>query len=106
MPYKLFSEQVHEHLMFLRSKGFDICNLEINKDFVRCRQQEINQIRGELAYKTTSKKLNNGLTGLQTWYRGHSGESDRFLTYGLGPEANDGTQTPLTACNITPNNQY
>ena len=75
--------------MFLKSKGFNITELKINADFVRCHQTEKCQYRGELAYKTRMTKLNNGLTGVQTWFRGPQGESSNFQTYGLGPLANE-----------------
>lgn len=89
MSYKRYFEQVQEHLNFLRSKGFYITDLKVNAGFVRCTESGLNQSRGELAYKTTSKLLNNGLTGLQTWFRGPGGETDRFLTYGLGLEGQE-----------------
>jgi len=86
MTYKRYSDQVQEHLNFLRSKGFQIKNLQINVGFIRCLELGLNQTRGELAYKTSLKLLDNGLTGLQTWCRGPGGMTDRFLTYGFGPE--------------------
>jgi phage/plasmid primase-like uncharacterized protein len=89
MAYKSYFEQIQEHLIFLRSKGFDIVELKINADFVRCHQAEKYQYRGELAYKTRTAKLNNGLTGVQTWFRGPQGESSSFQTYGLGPSVNE-----------------
>lgn len=97
MSYKKYSEQVQEHLNFLRSKGFDIDNLKVNADFVRCRESEVNQMRGELAYKTMKRGLNNGLTGLQTWFRGPGGVVDRFQTYGLGPDHQTLNKEPLEA---------
>lgn len=89
MSYKPYSEQIHLHVMFLKSKGFDIDDLKVNTDFVRCRQTEKCQYRGELVYKTRITKLNNGLTGMQTWFRGPQGESSSFQTYGLGPSENE-----------------
>lgn len=89
MPYKSYAEQIHEHIVFLQSKGFAVAELKVNTDFVRCRQAEKCQYRGELAYKTRTIKLNNGLTGVQTWYRGPQGESSNFQTYGLGPSENE-----------------
>jgi phage/plasmid primase-like uncharacterized protein len=85
MSYKSYRRQVEEHLLFLQALGFAINELQVNMGFVRVPQLGLDQIRGELAYKTTCKTLNNGLTGLQTWFRGPEGVSDRFLTYGLGP---------------------
>jgi phage/plasmid primase-like uncharacterized protein len=84
MPYKSYSEQIQAHMLFLKSKGLDITELKVDKDFIRCHQVEKYQYRGELAYKTRTTKLNNGLTGLQTWFRGPKGESSSFQTYGLG----------------------
>ncbi len=83
MAYKSYSEQIHEHLMFLQSNGFDIDELKVNANFVRCRQIDKRQYRGELVYKTRTSKLNNGLTGIQTWLRGPQGQSSSFQTYGL-----------------------
>jgi phage/plasmid primase-like uncharacterized protein len=89
MSYKPYSEQIHMHIMFLKSKEFDIDELKVNTDFVRCRQTEKCQYRGELTYKTRTMKLNNGLTGVQTWFRGPQGESSSYQTYGLGPIENE-----------------
>jgi hypothetical protein len=89
MSYKSYSEQIREHLIFLKSKYFDITELKINGDFVRIHQAGQCKSRGELAYKTRTVKLNNGLTGLQTWFRGPQGESCSFQTYGLGPSENE-----------------
>lgn len=85
MSYKSYKKQVEEHLMFLQTQGFAISELQVNADFVRAPQIDRNQVRGELVYKTTCRKLDNGLTGLQTWYRGPGGISNRFMTYGMGP---------------------
>lgn len=101
MSYKSYSEQIHEHLMFLKSKDFDIKELTVNADFVRCRQTEKCQYRGELVYKTRTTELNNGLTGVQTWFRGPQGESSSFQTYGLGPTENENI-IPLE-CGVEPN---
>jgi hypothetical protein len=89
MTYKTFTEQVLEHVAFLQGRQFDIDELKVDSAFVRCRA--IGQVagRGELSYKTTSGKLNNGLFGLATWFRGVEGESGDFKTYGLGPDGSD-----------------
>lgn len=84
MSYKSYAEQICAHVMFLRSKGFEITELAVNTDFVRCHQTGSSQYRGELAYKTRTVKLDNGLTGIQTWFRGPQGETSSFQTYGLG----------------------
>ena len=89
MTYKSYSEQIHEHLCFLRSKNFEITELKVNVDFVRSHQAGKSQYRGELAYKTRTTKLKNGLTGIQTWFRGPQGETSSFQTYGLDPTENE-----------------
>lgn len=89
MSYKSYSEQISEHLIFLKSKHFDIAELKVNGDFVRIHQAGQCKSRGELAYKTRTVKLNNWLTGLQTWFRGPHGETCSFQTYGLGPSKNE-----------------
>jgi len=89
MSYKSYSEQICEHLSFLKSKNFDIKELKINTDFIRSYEAGKCQSRGELAYKTRTRELNNGLTGLQTWFRGPQGETCSFQTYGLGPSENE-----------------
>jgi Toprim domain len=90
MPYKSYSEQIHEHVSFLQTKGFDIAELKVNADFVRCHQTGRSQCRGEFAYKSRTIQFDNGLIGLQTWFRGPQGESSSFQTYGLGPSENEG----------------
>ncbi len=85
MPYKSYSEQIQGHVLFLQSKGFNIAELKVEKGFVRCHQMDKNQRRGELVYKARMIKLQNGLTGIQTWYRGQQGETGSFQTYGKGP---------------------
>lgn len=104
MAYKKYSEQVQEHLNFLRSKGFAIDDLKINADFVRCREPGLNQMRGELAYKTMTRFLDNGLTGLQTWFRGPGGMVDRFQTYGLGPDTQIVNAKPVEASPVLRSN--
>ena len=89
MSYKSYAEQIYAHMLFLRSKSFEITELVVNADFVRCHQTGSSQYRGELAYKTRTVKLNNGLTGIQTWFRGAQGETSSFQTYGLGPTENE-----------------
>jgi phage/plasmid primase-like uncharacterized protein len=89
MSYQSYSDQVFQHLMFLQSKGFDITTVRVNADFVRCHQTGKHRCRGELVYKTRTVMLSNGLTGVQTWYRGPQGEVATFQTYGLGPRENE-----------------
>lgn len=89
MVYKTYTEQISDHLLFLKSKNFEITELKVNADFVRSHQTGKSQYRGELAYKTRTVKLKNGLTGIQTWFRDPQGESSSFQTYGLGPAENE-----------------
>jgi phage/plasmid primase-like uncharacterized protein len=89
MSYRSYLEQIHAHIAFLQSKGFDIEELKVEAGFIRCHQINKDQQRGELVYKTRRIKLNNGLTGIQTWYRGAKGETASFQTYGMGPVENE-----------------
>ena len=89
MTYKTYAQQINEHILFLKSKNFEITELKVNADFVRSYQTGKNQYRGELAYKTRTMKLKNGLTGVQTWFRAPDGESSSFQTYGLGSTENE-----------------
>ena len=56
MSYKSYSEQICEHLSFLKSKNFDIKELKINTDFIRSYEAGKCQSRGELAYNLISRK--------------------------------------------------
>ncbi len=89
--HKTYEQQINEHVSYLRAQGFDVDvnTLEIDtKEIVRCRS--IGQVsgRGQLAYKTTTRKLDNGLLGVGTWYRG-DGRGARFQTSGLWPNSTD-----------------
>jgi len=97
MSYKSYTTQVNEHLAFLKSRGFDVLELQVDAGFIRCFEDGESQGRGELVYKTGSRVLDNGLTGLQTWFRGLQGVTDRFLTYGLGPQEGEIIGKPNTA---------
>lgn len=104
MVYKSYTKQVAEHLKFLRSKGFDIKNLVVDSTSKEIRCHTVDKIhgRGELSYRCTSRRLNNGLLGLGTWYRGHSGEEECFQTYRLWPDTdNPKIQVPSTNENQT-----
>lgn len=103
MAYKSYSNQVTEHLAFLKSKGFNVLDLKVDAGFIRCCEDGESQGRGELAYKTSSRVLDNGLTGLQTWFRGLQGATDRFLTYGLGPKEEEIIEKQKTAVSATVN---
>lgn len=98
MAYKTFADQVHDHLTFLRSRGFDVDELKEGAGFVRCRSAGKSQGRGELCYKTTLTMLANGLVGLMTWSRAAEGV-ETFKTYGLardGSELGIGASAPVT----------
>lgn len=85
MSYMNYTEQLQSHLSFLCSKGFDLTELRVDAGFVRCLSVGMSKGRGELSYKTTSKKLDNGQVGLGTWCRGVDGLVDSFQTYGQSP---------------------
>lgn len=89
MTYKTYSEQLVDHLCFLRSNGFDISELKINSGFVRCAQIDVTMVRHGLAYKTSTTRLENGLLGIGTWCRCPDGRQETFQTYGYGPTANE-----------------
>lgn len=72
MSYMNYAEQLQSHLSFLCSKGFDLTELRVDAGFVRCLSVGMSKGRGELSYKTTSKKLDNGQVGLGTWCRTRS----------------------------------
>lgn len=82
MGYMSFEQQTVKHLQFLQKTGLEVANLIINpSDFIRSRTTgELG--RGEYAYKTVSRILNNGMMGLLTWCRRESGEISTFKTYG------------------------
>lgn len=88
MPYKTYKEQILEHIWHLQSNDLDVEEIMIDSDWVRCHQIGETRGRGELAYLTTSNRLNNGLLGLNTSYRGPNGLGS-YKTYGLGPEGNE-----------------
>ena len=87
MPYKTFTEQVEEHINFLRSNGLDVEELAIDAGIVRCRSIDQDNGRGEYAYQTKKNKLDNpNLCGLATWCRAPGGSKLTFTTYGLDGE--------------------
>jgi len=77
--------------------------LNLNDLFFGCHKTEKDEYRGELAYKTRTTKLNNGLTGIQTWFRGPQGESSTFQTYGFGLSANEEVVHQVTAVELKQN---
>jgi phage/plasmid primase-like uncharacterized protein len=84
MGYMTFKQQVASHLRFLQEAGLQVANLEIDSvDFIRSHAE--GQIgRGEYAYKTETRRLDNGMTGLITWCRSKSGKVSGHKTYGHG----------------------
>lgn len=93
MAYKTFTDQIHDHLIHLQDQGLAVFELVIDPpQWTRCRAIIETIGRGEFAYITNSKKLNNGLVGLNTSFRGPKGIGS-FCTYGHGP---DGSQFSLT----------
>jgi phage/plasmid primase-like uncharacterized protein len=84
MSYKTYAEQLTEHIRFLQSQGLSIEQLNISGSFIRC-PKEGQSGRGELCYKSTLTKLNNGTVGIATWCRGLAGLQTSYQTYGLGP---------------------
>ena len=77
-----FEQQVVEHIHFLQNTELEVSNLIIDsQEFIRSRATgEVG--RGEYAYKTVSRVLNNGMMGLMTWCRSERGEVNTYKTYG------------------------
>ena len=91
MGYITFGQQIAQHLQFLQKVGLEITALTIDApEFIRSRANG-KQGRGEYAYKTVSRKLDNGMTGLLTWCRSESGKIDTYKTYGY-PQIEDSNQ--------------
>lgn len=80
-----FEQQMALHLQFLQQAGLEVNRLIIDpSEFIRSRTNgEVG--RGECAYKTVSRKLNNGMTGLMTWCRSMNGQIQTYKTYGQPP---------------------
>jgi len=88
MAYKTYKEQLTQHLHYLQSHGLDIAEIRVNSDWIRCHPIGVSQGRGEFAYIATTEKLNNGLLGIKTSFRGLNG-SGKYGTYGQWPNEND-----------------
>lgn len=89
MIYMTFEQQIADHLQFLQAAGLAISTLSINPpDFIRCHSSEMDG-RGEYAYKTVSRQLNNGMTGLMTWCRSQGGKVSQHKTYGYSFQGNE-----------------
>jgi phage/plasmid primase-like uncharacterized protein len=83
MSYMTFEQQKGEHLQFLQKSGLMVTELVLNSDdFIRSRADGESG-RGEYAYKTVVRRLNNGMTGLLTWCRCAHGQISTYKTYGL-----------------------
>ena len=91
MAYKTYAQQIEEHVKHLRDQGLDVdtTTLEVDANrFARCHAIGQRSGRGQLTYKTTTRKLDNGLLGIGTRFRSADGWKT-IQTYGLGPTAND-----------------
>jgi phage/plasmid primase-like uncharacterized protein len=89
MRYLTFDEQTIQHLQFLQKEGLDVRSLTIDSpNFIRCKAFGESG-RGEYTYKTVSRTLDNGMSGLLTWCRGHGGQVQTFKTYGLWASKNE-----------------
>lgn len=109
MAYKSFTEQVSEHIHFLRKEGFEIEELKINEGFIRCHKIGNIKGRGELSYKATSHLMNNGLIGIATWCRNQEGSQSSYQTYGLNREDGELLPTmrkPVDRSNATDDEKY
>lgn len=97
MRYMSFEQQTIKHLQFLQEAGLEVESLIINsKEFIRSRT--IGEVeRGEYAYKTVSRILNNGMMGLMTWCRSKSGKVKTYKTYGEQYNLVDGERSPFDA---------
>lgn len=96
MGYMKFEQQVALHLQFLQQAGLEVSSLLIDsKEFIRSLRKG-NKGRGEYAYKTVSRRLNNDLVGLMTWCRGIDGVVSTYKTYGY-PTTREITSINLSA---------
>jgi hypothetical protein len=82
MGFMTFEQQQVKHIQFLQEAGLEVASLIIDSpEFIRSRR--LGEIgRGEHAYKTVTRILNNGMMGLMTWCRSKSGEINTYKTYG------------------------
>jgi hypothetical protein len=82
MGYMTFEQQQAKHLQFLQEAGFEVASIIIDSsEFIRSRTT-CEAGRGEYAYKTVLRMLNNGMIGLMTWRRSAGGEVATYKTYG------------------------
>ena len=91
---KTYSNQVHEHLAFLQSHGFDVNHLEFGKS-IRCHSFDHIEGRGNLSYRSMQNEMSKGYVGIITNCRDLTGARHEYKTYGLG---SNGTATsPISA---------
>lgn len=91
-----FEQQVTQHLQFLQKKGHEVKNLMIDSpEFIRS-QANGALGRGEYAYKTVSRRLNNGMIGLMTWCRSESGQINTYKTYGYASDNIEGEKNNIS----------
>jgi hypothetical protein len=87
-----FEQQMKQHVQFLQNEGLEVSSLMINSsEFIRSKTKEESG-RGEYAYKTASRVLDNGMIGLITWCRGKNGKINTYKTYGR-PHNGDSEKT-------------
>lgn len=91
MGYMTFGQQKARHLQFLSEAGLEVTNLVIDSTGFTRSWIIRRQNGGDYAYKTVSRKLNNGMTGLITWCRGINGKISTYKTYGLPPDGSEST---------------
>ena len=102
MSYKIFLEQITEHIKHLQAQGLDIVELSIDSaSWVRCQAIGKPDQRGDFAYITLKETLKNGLCGLRTSYRGVNGVGS-FKTYGLHPLTNEQNEPITPSYNVSP----
>lgn len=112
MGFITFEQQMVLHLQFLQQAGLEVKSLIIDPpEFIRSRiDGEVG--RGEYAYKTVSRKLNNGMTGLITWCRSENGQIQTYKTYGHPPRGDNqktmpfGASPSITCPALTEENKY
>jgi phage/plasmid primase-like uncharacterized protein len=90
MSYKSYSEQLQEHVQFMRDCGLDV-SLEmiassVGKGFTRCQSLDDKPSRrsGDLSFKIELKPMDQeNLVGVLSWCRGRDGTQDRHRSYGM-----------------------
>lgn len=90
---KTFTDQLQDHLNFLRSHGLDVLKLVFGQ-VKRCHSIGETQGRGEFAYCCSLNPMKKGYVGIVTWCRAPSGAKHTFKTYGLGQESGEVELSP------------